>query len=209
MIQCIIQFLSGQHTLSQTHIHTKYTSRETQIHTHTHLESGGKSQRPGGRKSCELLRGRWPVGKNRDGYLSCCECNLYSVHDHTSWKEPLAACGSVCVCLCECCTYVQTVTCTEANLYLIPACGLVWLSVHIWSFSEQLLEHPPKTYRWSISSSGRQVSRRSETRSGYSVNQWTTQRRRVGWHDAGEKGRKEERGKRRRRLMEEELPLGY
>lgn len=85
MIQCIIQFLSGQHT-------HRYTSTATQRHTPGDLR---KSKCPGGRKSYEHLRGRWRVGKNRVGCLSCCECNLFSARDCTSWKEPLA------VCVCE------------------------------------------------------------------------------------------------------------
>ncbi len=222
MIQCIIQFLSGRRTHTHTQIHKQ---------RNTHRRTPGeprKSQSPGGRKSYEHLRRRWPVGENRVRCLSCCECNpphfILSMTAHLGRSPWLCVCVCVCVCVWVFVwvwTYVQTATRTEANLPLIPACGLARLSAHILSFRVDCGKlTPASTHCWYMLTVTDRflyylsyVSRKpalylviqscSLVKQGV---QWKTERQgRVTWsRREGEGG-----GKRRRRLMEEELPLGY
>lgn len=115
----------------------RYASRETHRHT------PGEPKKPVPWRE-EFLWTFKPVGKNRVGCLSCCECNLYSAHDHTSWKKPLAVCAFECVC-------VSMDICSNCYMHW----GQLALDTSLWSsltfhlyfkFSGRLWEHQPPPF---------------------------------------------------------------
>lgn len=133
MIKCIIQFLSGQ----------PHTDMQAEKHTDTHLESQ-KSQCPGGRNSYEHLS-QWAKIES-DVCPAVSAIFILPMTTHLGRSLWLCVHLSVFVWVW---TYVQTATCTEANLHLIPACGLVWLSTYILSFqgdSGNTSRHPLLMY---------------------------------------------------------------
>lgn len=138
---------------------------------------------------------------------------LYSFHNYTSWREHKALCVLVCVW-----TYVQTATCTEPKFHLCLWSALTFSSYlefrATWSSYNQAQLTTDPLWQWltgiytawalladNQAVSGHQVM--FVGKAGSSVKE-----RQTGLGDM-----KQERGggtgKRSRRLMEEELPLGY
>lgn len=163
----------------------------------------------------------WPVGRNRVRCLSCCECN--PLHFILSTVTHLGGSPRQCVFV-SVWTYVQTATCTEPKFHLVlVVCSdfqlifgvfrATWSSYNpaqlttdpLWQWltgiyiTWALLAEKPCCKNHAVS--GHQVM--IVGKSGRSVKE-----RQTGLDDM-----KQERGgrtgKRSRRLMEEELPLGY